>query len=71
MKASQSQPEKHQNNVSNMFKVNNKGKWRQWRRSGVFIINFKQISHIVLVFKLMNWNKEMPAGLSLPPACRN
>ena len=27
-----------------MFKVNNKG-----RRSGVFIVNFEQISHFVLV----------------------
>ena len=25
--------------------------WRQWRRSGVlFIVNFEQISHIVLIF---------------------
>ena len=29
-----------------MFKVNNKNtKRRQWRRSGVFIVNFEPISH--------------------------
>ena len=25
----------------------------QWRRSGVFIVNFKHISHLVLVFLLL------------------
>ena len=36
--------------VWNMFKINIKTPERsQWRRSGVFIVNFKQISHIVLV----------------------
>ena len=30
--------------------------------SGVFMVNFKQISHIVLVFLLLNLNKEMPTG---------
>ena len=28
-----------------------------WRRSGVFIINFEQISHIDLVFLLLTLNK--------------
>ena len=32
-----------------MFKVNNKDT-RTWRRSGVFIANFKHISHFVLCF---------------------
>ena len=35
-----------------MFKVNNKdtpGRPR-WRHSGVFIVNFKPISHLVLMF---------------------
>ena len=27
------------------------------RRSGVFIVNFKHISHLFLVFLLMTWNK--------------
>ena len=26
---------------------------RQWRRSGVFIVNFEQIAHLVLVFPLL------------------
>ena len=26
---------------------------RQWRRSGVFIVNFEHISHLVLVFLLL------------------
>ena len=30
---------------------------RQWRRSSVFIINFKDISHLSLVFLLLNLNK--------------
>ena len=31
-------------------------KWRQWRRSGVFIVNFEHISHLVLVFLLLTLN---------------
>ena len=27
--------------------------WRHWRRSGVFIVNFKRVWHIVLVFPLL------------------
>ena len=30
---------------------------RQWCRPGVFIINFEQILHFVLVFLLLTWNK--------------
>ena len=30
---------------------------RHWRRSGVFIVNFEQILHIVLVFPLLTLNK--------------
>ena len=30
---------------------------RNWRRSGVFIVNFEQISHIVLVLPLLTSNK--------------
>ena len=30
---------------------------RQWRRSGVFAVNFEQIPHIVLVFLLLTLNK--------------
>ena len=32
---------------------------RQWHPSGVFIVNFKHISHIVLVFPLLTLNKSM------------
>ena len=28
----------------------------QWRRSGVFILNFEDISHLVLVFLLLTLN---------------
>ena len=36
-----------------------------WRRSGVFVIDFERISHIVLVFPLLTLNKWMPTGLLL------
>ena len=53
------------------FKVNNTGAmcaiclkltkktsvWRQWCHSGVFIVKFEQISHIMLVFLLLTSNK--------------
>ena len=29
---------------------------RQWRRSGIFIVNFKHISHLVLVFPTLILN---------------
>ena len=31
-------------------------KRRHWRRSGVFIVNFENISHLVLVFLLLTLN---------------
>ena len=40
-----------------MFKVNNKKpERRQWGRSGIFIVNFEHISHLVLVFLLLTLN---------------
>ena len=30
---------------------------RHWRRSGVFLVNFEHISHLVLVFLLLTLNK--------------
>ena len=37
----------------NMFKANNKDtERRHWRSSGVFIVNFEHITHLVLVFLL-------------------
>ena len=35
--------------------------WR-WRRFGVFIVNFKHISYIVLVFLLLTLNMYLLAG---------
>ena len=32
-------------------------KQRQWRRSGVFIVNFEYISHLVLVFLLLTLSR--------------
>ena len=56
-----------------MFKVNNRNtrkkceicsklriktpEWRQWRRSGAFIVNFEDISHYALVFLLLTLNR--------------
>ena len=34
-----------------------------WRRSGVFIVNFKHISHLFLVSPLLTLNKQMLTGL--------
>ena len=40
------------------FKVNNKDtRTTQWRLSGVFIVNFKLILHLVLVFLLLTLNR--------------
>ena len=51
-----------------LFKINNKNirkrceicwklTWRQWRRSGVFIVNFEHISHLFLVSLFLTLNK--------------
>ena len=51
-----------------LFKVNNKEtrkKPRRWHRSGVFIAEFEQIFHIVLVSKLSILKKKMPAALNM------
>ena len=29
----------------------------QWRRSGIFIVNFEHVSHLVLVFLLLTLNR--------------
>ena len=36
---------------------------RHWRWSGVFIVNFEHISHLVLVFRLLTLNRKMPTGV--------
>ena len=37
-------------------------KGRQWRRSGVFIVSFEHVSHLVLVFLLLTLNKYLAPG---------
>ena len=67
-----------------MFKVNNRNtrarckiyskltiktpEWRQWHRADVFIVNFKHISHRVLVLLLLTLSWEMSAGAELGAA---
>ena len=36
---------------------------RQWRRSGVFIVNFDHILHLLLVFLLLTLNNESLAEI--------
>ena len=46
-----------------MFKVNDKD---SWRRSGVFFVNFEHISHLVLVFLFLTFNRKMLVGKNVP-----
>ena len=39
-----------------MYKINNKNTRTTPRRSCVFIVNFEQISHIILLFPLLIFN---------------
>ena len=42
----------------NMLKSNNKDtRTTPWRRSGIFIVSFEQISHLVLVFLLLTLSR--------------
>ena len=61
-----------------LFKVNNRNskkrckiylkltiktpEWRQWRCSGVFVVNFEHISQLFLLFLLLNLNRYMLTG---------
>ena len=38
-------------------------KRRQWCRSGVFIVSFEHISHLVLVFLLVTLSRQMSTGI--------
>ena len=38
-------------------KLTNTPERRQWRRSGVFIVNFEHISHLVLVLLLLTLSR--------------
>ena len=46
-----------------MFKVNNEA----WHRSGVFIVNFEHVLHIVLVFLLLTLSMQLSAGWVIKP----
>ena len=35
---------------------------RHWRGSGIFIVNFEHISHLVLVFLLLTLDMQLLAG---------
>ena len=37
---------------------------RHWGRSGVFIVNFEHILHLVLVFLLLTLSMQLPARLT-------
>ena len=37
---------------------------RQWRCSGVFIVNFRHISYLSLVFQLLNLNRRLFSGMT-------
>ena len=66
---------------NDMFKINNRNtrtrckicskltiktpQRRQWRRSGVFFVNFEHISHLVLVFLLLTLSRYMQAGICI------
>ena len=41
---------------------------QHWRGSGVFIVNFEHVSHLVLVFLLLILNMQLPAWLRLQKA---
>lgn len=48
-----------------MFKVNKKGTKRQWRHFVVFIANFQQISHLVVMFILLICYSQITTGWNL------
>ena len=54
-------------NTSIMCKICSKStlKAPKQSHSGVFIVNFQNISHIVLVFPLFTLNKQVPTGYKL------
>ena len=60
----QSQQWNHQNNIRNLFKVTIKTQeWCQWRRFGVNIVKFEQMSYIFVLFPLLTLSKSVILGL--------
>ena len=58
---------KHQNNLPNLFKENNKNtKRRHCRRSDIVIVNFEQISYIILLLLLIIWASKYRLGYDKP-----
>ena len=54
---------KHQSNVLNLVKVNNKDTWTtSMMLFGFFIFTFELISHNILVFPLLTLNEQMMTG---------
>ena len=50
-----------------MFKVNNKyTRMTPWPRSSFFNVNFKHISHLVLVVLLWTLGRQIPTGSEFP-----
>ena len=41
---------------------------RHWCRSGIFVVNFEHISHLVLVYLLLTFNMYLPAGEACSPS---
>ena len=58
----QSQQWKHQKKICSKWTIKTQGRRHC---SGVFIVNFEKISHIVLVFPLLTSNKYLTAELEL------
>ena len=56
--------------IQNIFEITKKDapERRHGRREGVIIVNFRQISRIILVFPLMTWNKLIVADNKTIPA---
>ena len=50
--------------ICSKLTIKTRERW-QWHRSGVLIVNFEHISHLVLVLLLLTLNKYLPAGLEI------
>ena len=57
--------EQYVKSTQNKSKVAKASEWRQWRRSGVYLVNFEQIAYmlIYMVFSFESFNDESKAYL--------